>query len=627
MITGWKRFVPHLRILPEDLNYNINLEQETKVNDIVVTVKYDNVETEKYENKDQVSSKNLDIGDKSTSLDSDSDQLQDNTSKNQIVDYYQRATQRYNQLEKDVPYELRDEANRPWWKFFDEFEYRVNKQYRESRKWYEFLYPSHTTKNPAERRFLYKLDLIITFYFFMLSWSKSLDSNNFTNAYVSNMKEDLKMKGNDYINTSTISNVGAIVFQLPFMYLLPRFPPHILLPIMDLGWSWFTFACYRVKTLGELQAYRFILNAFGAAYYPVSQYIMGCWYAPDELSSRVSLFFCGNLLGNITSGLLQGRIFSSLNGKNGLAGWRWMFLIDAIAISLPTAIIGFFVVPGIPSKCYSLFLTDEEIRLARIRNKRNQIKDGTNSRNLKPLWDKSLWKAIFCKPIFWVLCVFDLCSWNNMTAFSGSYTLWLKSDTNYSIVEVNNLSVLPACLGFAYVFICSFGADLFHSKWIFMVFAAIMNSISCAILIKWDVSTSAKWFAFLTTYFSVAASPCLWSFINDFLRFDPQIKAVTWIAIYSFSQSTYAWIPKLAWPTVESPRFKTGYTVSLIFGAIYGLWTFVVLYLYKKNERKHALGNGIILYDSSKPNEEGKIPVFVETDLEQREDGYYYMKD
>ena len=99
---------------------------------------------------------------------------------------------------------------------------------------------------------------------------------------------------------------------------------------------------------------------------------------------------------------------------------------------------------------------------------------------------------------------------------------------------------------------------------------------------------------------------------------------MTWIAIYSFSQSTYAWIPNLAWQTTESPRFKTGYIVSLIFGAIYGLWTFVVLYLYKRNEKRHALGNGIIIYDSSK----GEVPPeFITEDMELRDDGYYYVKD
>ncbi|SCU78081.1 LAMI_0A03356g1_1 [Lachancea mirantina] len=527
------------------------------------------------------------------------------------------------QLQHGFPYELRDEAGRRWWKFFDEFEYRANSEYKKSRSWYSFLYPNHTTHTKAERTLLYKLDLLVGVYFLMLCWSKSLDTNNYTSAYVSGMKEDLNMKGNDYIYTSTISNVGAIVFQLPFMYLLPRFPAHIILPFMDMGWSWFTFACYRAKSLAELRGYRFILSAFGAAYYPVSQYVLGSWYAPDEISSRVCLFFCGQLLGGVTSGLLQARIYKSLDGVAGMAGWRWMFLIDAVAISIPTAIIGFFVIPGIPSKCYSLFLTDEEIRVARARNKRNQIRDGVDKSMLAPLWSWKIWKKVLFTPAFWVLVVFDTCSWNNMTAFSGGYSLWLKSNPNYSIVQVNNMSVLPACLGFAYVFLCSWGADLTRCKWAFMVFAAIINCVSCAILIKWDVSSGAKWFAFLTTYFSVAPSPCLWSFINDFLRFDPQVKAVTWIAIYSISQSTYAWIPALAWQTVESPRFHTGYVVSLTFGAIYGLWTFVVLFFYKRNEKKHALGNGIILYNS----EEGKpVPKYVDTAMEKRGE-YYYLKD
>ncbi|QEU61902.1 hypothetical protein KDRO_E07850 [Kluyveromyces lactis] len=525
-------------------------------------------------------------------------------------------------LRTDVPYELRDEADRKWWKFFDEFEYRANKEYKKSRNWYSFMYPNHTTQTKAERTLLYKLDLMIGLYFLMLCWSKSLNTNNYTSAYVSHMREDLNMKGNDYINTSVISNVGAIVFQLPFMYVLPRFPAHIILPIMDMGWTWFTFACFRANNLASLRAYRFLLSAFGAAYYPVSQYVLGSWYAPDEISSRVCLFFFGQLLGGVTSGLLQARIFKSLNGVLGHAGWRWMFLIDSMAISLPTAFIGFFVIPGIPSKCYSLFLTDEEIIIARRRNLRNQIKDGVQKSQLPSLLSLKLWKKVFCAPTFWVLVVFDTCSWNNMTAFSGSYTLWLDSIPSYSTVQVNNLSVLPACLGFAFVAICAFGADFFRCKWFFMVFAAMMNCISCAILIKWDVSSGAKWFAFLMTYWSVAPSPCLWSFINDFLRFDPQVKAITWIAIYSISQSTYAWIPSLAWKTEQSPRFKVGYTVSLVFGAIYGLWTFVVLYFYKRQERRHALDNGIILYNSKMRE---PIPSFVESEL-VKEGEYYYLK-
>lgn len=583
MQLRFKNWVPHLRVIPED--------------DTVITVK------------------NINISDSDSNVDDDKKKL------NSVNEVVLQLDESKGQIDR-TPFEIRDECNRKWYSFFNEFEYRLSK-FNSRKKWYAFLYPSHATHSPAERRLLYKLDFLIGFYFLILCWSKSIDSSNLTNAYVSNMKEDLNMKGNDLVYTSTISNVGAIVFQLPFMYLLPQYPAHIILPFMDLGWSFFTFACYRAKSLAELKAYRFILSAFGAAYYPVSQYILGSWYAPDEITSRVCLFFFGQLLGGVTSGLLQAAIFKNLNGRGGLAGWRWMFLIDSVGISIPAAILGFFFIPGIPSKCYSIFLTDEEIKIARIRNKRNQIIDSTSVPMHKAMFTWSLWKKVFGNYMFYILLIFDMCSWNNMTAFSGSYTLWLKSNSSYSITKVNNLSAIPACLGFAYVALCSFGADLFHCKWVFMVFAAIMNIISCGLLIKWDITSNAKWFAFLTTYFSVAASPCLWSFINDFLRFDPQVKAISWIAIYSISQSTNAWIPILAWPTKESPKFKTGYTVSLIFGAVYGLWTFVILFFYKKLERKHAFKNGIILYNSK---EGPPLPSFVETEMVEV-DGVHYFKN
>lgn len=526
-------------------------------------------------------------------------------------------------------YELRNESGRKWYKkWYDEFEYRMNKKDRVSRftsfNIMKFLYPSKVTNSKAEKTLLFKIDILIGLYFLMLCWSKSVDLNNYTSAYISGMKEDLKFVKNDYVYTSSITGVGAIIFQIPFMYILPRYPAHFVLPIMDLGWTWFTFACYRANSLAEFRGYRFIANSFGGAYYPVSQYILGSWYGPDELSSRVFLFFCGQLLGGVTSGLLQGRIFKSLNMVHGLAGWRWMFLIDAIAISLPTCFLGFFLIPGTPDRCYSLFLTDEEIKIARARVKRFAIKNPT--KKLPAFFSWSNWKRLFLSPTFYILCVFDTVSWNNMTAFSGSYSLWLKSLNKYSVVTINNLSTLPAALGFVYVALCSFGSDFFRCKWIFIFFSNIMNAISCAILIKWDVSSSAKWFAFLTTYFSVAASPCLWSIINDFLRFDPQLKAMTWIAIYSFSQSTYSWIPLLTWKTVDSPKFRTGYIASLVFTLIYAFWSFVVLFFYKKNEKNHAVDNGIILYNSD-PEAHHPVPEYVEKYMEQREDGYYYLKE
>ncbi|CAI7123082.1 BTE_collapsed_G0000090.mRNA.1.CDS.1 [Saccharomyces cerevisiae] len=36
-------------------------------------------------------------------------------------------------------YEYRDEADRPWWRFFDEQEYRINEKERSHNKWYSWF--------------------------------------------------------------------------------------------------------------------------------------------------------------------------------------------------------------------------------------------------------------------------------------------------------------------------------------------------------------------------------------------------------------------------------------------------------------------------------------------------------
>ncbi|KAL1641943.1 hypothetical protein SLS58_005779 [Diplodia intermedia] len=80
--------------------------------------------------------------------------------------------------------------------------------YREKRKPLrrrvrELLWDSFD-RGPEERRFIAKID------FFILTWagfsyfSKNLNSNNLSNAYVSGMKEELDVVGNQYQTFTTM---------------------------------------------------------------------------------------------------------------------------------------------------------------------------------------------------------------------------------------------------------------------------------------------------------------------------------------------------------------------------------------------------------------------------------------
>lgn len=49
------------------------------------------------------------------------------------------------------------------------------------------------------------------------------------------------------------------------------------------------------------------------------------------------------------SGAMQAAITKTLHGHSGLAGWRWLFIVNAI-ITVVWGFLGFIMIPDFPSK-------------------------------------------------------------------------------------------------------------------------------------------------------------------------------------------------------------------------------------------------------------------------------------
>ncbi|KAJ1539577.1 putative permease [Saccharomyces cerevisiae] len=350
-------------------------------------------------------------------------------------------------------YEYRDEADRPWWRFFDEQEYRINEKERSHNKWY--------------------------------SWFKQ------------------GFQGNDLVHTQVMYTIGNIIFQLPFLIYLNKLPLNYVLPSLDLCWSLLTVGAAYVNSVPHLKAIRFFIGAFEAPSYLAYQYLFGSFYKHDEMVRRSAFYYLGQYIGILSAGGIQSAVYSSLNGVNGLEGWRWNFIIDAI-VSVVVGLIGFYSLPGDPYNCYSIFLTDDEIRLARKRLKENQ---------------------------------------------TG------KSDFE---TKLNQLSMITPGLGMVYLMLTGVIADKLHSRWFAIIFTQVFNIIGNSILAAWDVAEGAKWFAFMLQCFGWAMAPVLYSWQNDICRRDAQTRAITLVTMNIMAQSSTAWISVLVWKTEEAPRYFKG---------------------------------------------------------------------
>lgn len=255
-----------------------------------------------------------------------------------------------------------------------------------------------------------------------------------------------------------------------------------------------------------------------------------------------------------------------------------MYIICAI-ITLPVAILGYFILPGSPDKPNKFVLNEKDVYLAKARLAR--VSHATKERALS--WRTVLGVARNWK--FWALLSLDILFWNAcLNTSAGGYQLWLKSLDRYPTSRLNELAAISPALGIFYTLFICFSSDLFFGPAWAITIAHVWNIIGLIILIVWNVSESALWFAFLTTYSSVAMSSVLYGWINSQLRASPVERALTLIIVNTIAQSTTAWTPLLVLPTVEAPRFMKGYSFILGNAICLIIFSHVVQYFISREE-------------------------------------------
>lgn len=113
---------------------------------------------------------------------------------------------------------------------------------------------------------------------------------------------------------------------------MTRFSATYFIPGADLIWGVLTLVQYKVTNVQQLYAIRFFVGAAGSLFFPAVQWYLGCWYKRSEMSRRGALFFIASQVGSMSSGYIQSGAYSSLNGRHGIEGWRWLYIICELAV-------------------------------------------------------------------------------------------------------------------------------------------------------------------------------------------------------------------------------------------------------------------------------------------------------
>lgn len=186
------------------------------------------------------------------------------------------------------------------------------------------------------------------------------------NAKVAGMQTDLNLDSNRYSITLVVFFIGYVLFEVPSNMLLTRIKPSVYLPTIMFLWGVVTIGMAFTPSYHGLIGFRVAMGILEAGFAPGVLLILSSWYKKSEQSKRFAVYISAAILSGAFGGLIAGGIMSGLDGAHGIAGWRWLFIVEG-ATTAGWSVVSSFILLDFPATTKRLTERERELAIARIK--------------------------------------------------------------------------------------------------------------------------------------------------------------------------------------------------------------------------------------------------------------------
>ncbi|KAL6933649.1 hypothetical protein ACO0R3_001421 [Hanseniaspora guilliermondii] len=477
--------------------------------------------------------------------------------------------------------------------------------------------------NVNKSKFLFKLDACILTYVCLQYWINYVDRVGFSNAYVTGMKQSLNLTGKDFNLINTCFSVGYIISMIPHNIMLLKVKPKFYLAFCTLVWGVLTIVLHCAKDFKQCCAIRFFQGIFESCTFSGTHLILGSWYLERELPFRSAIFTSSGLIGSLFSGFMQVGIYNSMDGLQGMQGWRWLFIIDGI-ITMPIALLALFIFPdtpdlmihqiekssdmpnaGILSKAghyldkFSIVnkvFSNDEIKYAK---KRLPIRDGTivgssqdeGAKNnfITTLTSWSVWKRIFGRWHWYLFSLVWALGGLNISWSSNSTFMLFLTEKGYSISQRNHYPMGIFAVGIVATLATSVFLTFKPKGHLVPSICISVVLFITAIMIKTNPNKDVQ--VFIAQYLAgiaYAGQTVFFSWCNVVTANDIQERAITLASMNMFSGAVNAWWSIIFYPATDVPSFTNGTYAMMATTVATAVVSAAIWYLYKQDELKRA---------------------------------------
>lgn len=150
------------------------------------------------------------------------------------------------------------------------------------------------------------------------------------------MLADLQMSETAYGIGAGIFFIGYFLFEVPSNLILHRTGARAWIARIMVTWGLLSAATMWVTSATAFYALRFLLGIAEAGFFPGIVLYLTQWYPAPRRARIMALFMTAIAISGVIGGPVSGWILSEMAGKNGWAGWQWLYLLEGI----PAVLLG-----------------------------------------------------------------------------------------------------------------------------------------------------------------------------------------------------------------------------------------------------------------------------------------------
>ncbi|KAL4069100.1 MFS general substrate transporter [Scleroderma citrinum] len=383
------------------------------------------------------------------------------------------------------------------------------------------------------------------------------------------------MTGQQFNTLISIMYIGYVLSQIPSnMFLNQLTRPSVYLSSCIFLWGMFSISIGMAQSYRAVLIFRFFLGFTEAVYYPGILFMISRWYKRDELGLRMAYFSCGNAFSKALGSVIASGVFATMDGKLGVAGWRWLFFIEG-GLTCAIAATGFYMIPDFPTTPAS-WLTSEEQMLAQRRmvedvhgvEKKRVQKSGL----VEALSDWTVWWLAASKAILTVGLSF------------GNYFPTLAATMGYTPSVTLLLCAPPWILGVASSFIISRHSDVTKDRFLHVAGPVFIGIIGFAIGMS-TMNTVARYLSLIFIAQSWVSYIVMLAWVSNSIP-DSSSKRAIVIAFVNASTGVANIGASYLWPASWGPSYSKSYVVCILAFSvsITMLWVYR-LHLTRLNEK------------------------------------------